>query len=136
MFLKVAGHVRRLTRPRYCTPVAILLVFALLWSQSLGLWHGTVHVAGGDLSGVPGVQSSAGKLAGGVAGLLTRVLSDHDGESDCRLFDQCSHGDAVHAAVSLSQVPLLTSAFRQACHGLAVALWHAQFQARGPPQLR
>jgi hypothetical protein len=115
--------------------LAGLLALALVWSQSLGLWHRVVHQRVSH--GAPAVTVQAGfSDAARDLGLVERLFAGHRADTDCQFFDQHSHGDALTgggcAAVVLAVLPalVLTS------HALAVARWHAQFQARGPPNLR
>lgn len=69
-------------------------------------------------------------------GWLASLFSSHDGEPDCRLFDQASsdHAAIVLPLLSLPQV-LCTVAF-DISRGEALARWAALFDARGPPLSR
>lgn len=106
--------------------LAGLLVLALLWTQSLGLWHRLIHFDAGHTAKLVQVQKSpSGKL-----------FSNHQTDVDCQLFDQLSHTDGAAAtAVAALGLAVLPHILR-ASHGLAVARWHALFQARGPPSVR
>ncbi len=123
-----------------------LLAFVLLLSQTLGLLHGIVHTpsssTGPAVHGAHEVthEPHAAALAGPDAGgFLTRLFSGHstdDGVPDCRLYDQSSHFDAMPGLPVLA-LPLVLAPFVfSALTGLAVARWHALFQARGPPSVR
>jgi len=122
-------------RPLGRVALAGLLALALVWSQSLGLWHRVVHQRLAHGTTAVAVQTGASDAARAL-GLVERLFAGHRGDADCQFFDQHSHGDALTgvgcAAVVLAALPalVLTS------HALAVARWHAQFQARGPPGFR
>lgn len=112
-----------------------LLVLALLWAQGLGLWHGVVH---GDASHSPriGVAQSAAQEPGQPPDLLQRLFAGHPHDADCQFFDQHSHADILSGLASTTAVLALPAAVLVIRHALAVARWHAQFQARGPPSVR
>ena len=99
-----------------------LLVLALLWTQSLGLWHRQVHSGIGHAAHP---TASAGKL-----------FSHHQTDTDCRLYDQLSHADGATALLAIAPALLVLPQCLRVSHGLAVARWHALFQARGPPSVR
>lgn len=67
------------------------------------------------------------------AGGMSSLFAGHDDDSAaCMSFDQLGHFDvlmgyALPVPLALIQLQLVLA------HGLAVARWHAQFQARGPP---
>lgn len=125
---------------------ACLLAFVLLLSQTLGLLHGIVHapsiVTGHAVYGAHEVthEPHATALAGPDAGgFLTRLFSGHSTDEavpDCRLYDQSSHFDGM-AGLPVLALPLVLAPFVfSVLTGLAVARWHALFQARGPPSVR
>lgn len=134
-------------------PLAWLVVFALLLAQTLGLIHGVVHggAHASHMSHVSHMQLPVSAIAGGQeqqhvhddgldaghdAGLLASLFSSHDGDSDCRLFDQASHGSAAPAVAPLS-LPMVPPSFVVAIfQGEALARWAALFDARGPPLTR
>ena len=65
--------------------------------------------------------------------LLADLFASHsEGSADCLAFDQLSHFDTL-VSFSLALPMVLTPFQLTASAGLAVARWHAQFQARGPP---
>ncbi len=109
-----------------------MLVLALLWTQSLGLWHGVVHDGHGQHGAVPvhGADRATPPSA------LVEFFSSHEDAADCLFFDQLSHGDTVTPVhvlpLALARLPALTG-LRHACF---VARWPAWFQARGPPFFR
>ena len=127
---------RRLPQGPRSLWVVGLLTLALLLSQALGLWHGMVHgpIHGTSTNLVAQMFGGHGAHAG---------HGEHDGPDDrtgespqCRLYDQCSHGDALVQVPSLALPLLLTSFVLMVLAGLAQARWHAHFQARGPPLVR
>jgi len=127
-------------------PLAWLVVFALLLVQTLGLVHGVVHAPhmpqmqwhdGGHHSAQEQQhRHDDGLDADPDAGWLASLFSSHEGDSDCRLFDQASHGSAA-PAVALLSLPMVPPAFVVAIfQGQALARWAALFDARGPPLTR
>jgi hypothetical protein len=70
------------------------------------------------------------------AGLLASLFSSHDGDPDCRLFDQASHGHAAPALAPLVLPMMLSSLLVAISQGEAIARWAALFEARGPPLTR
>lgn len=126
-------------------PQAWLVVFALLLAQTLGLMHGVVH------GGVHAPRMSLTLHAGGQesqhlhdhdpdagqnAGWLASLFASHEGEPDCRLFDQASHGSAVPVVALLNLPTVLPSLAVAIFQGEALARWAALFDARGPPLTR
>lgn len=130
-------HYRSITKPSAKAPPSLAtwwLVLALLLSQTLGLMHGTLHVAGT----VASVQASAAPGAANVLqaegkGLLASLFASHTSDADCRLYDQASHGSAALHVASLA-LPVVLPSFAVAIfEGEALARWAALFDARGPP---
>lgn len=124
--------------------LAWLLVFALLLAQMLGLMHGVVH--GSQMQAVGSGQGhhhahdhdhdhdhDQGPHADHGNGWLESLFSSHDADSDCRLFDQASHGNAAPTLPALSLPILLSSCVVDIPQGEALARWAALFDARGPP---
>jgi len=112
-----------------------ILVLALLWAQSLGLWHGIVH--GGH--GVGSVHASLALADTGQAkshGFFESLFGNHHDGVDCELFDQLCHGDALATAPVLVLPLGVPAAHIAHLTGLAVARWAALFQARAPPVSR
>jgi hypothetical protein len=70
------------------------------------------------------------------AGWSKRLFGEHSSESDCRVYDQLCHGEALHSAYLLAlpfALPIATFDFLQ---GEFLARWAALFDARGPPSAR
>ena len=133
---------------------SLLLCLVLLASQTLGQLHGLAHL-GGHHHLSPGhpsspvttaVQAQVGEedhaghdhahgaaSASHMGEVLAHLFASHDeASSDCLAFDQLSHADALPSLPIA--LPMAMTSFQLACSaGLAVARWHAQFQARGPP---
>ena len=112
-----------------------MLVLALLWAQSLGLWHGIVH--GGH--GAGSVHASLTHVVDSHAephGFFETLFGSHHDGVDCELFDQLSHGDALATAPVLALPLGVPAAHIAHLTGLAVARWAALFQARAPPFFR
>lgn len=127
-----------------------LLVATLLLAQLLGLMHGVVHGPQANLH--PHVHH---ELASAHApydhddhdhsavaqdehgsGWLESLFSSHGDDSDCRLFDQASHGQAAPTFAMLSLPLVLSSVAFDISRGEALARWAALFDARGPPSPR
>ena len=116
---------------------AVGLLLALVLSQTIGLFHGVIH---GPVHAMPVAQAGLERpttISPGGTGRLSAKLfgahGDHSNTPECRLFDQCSHGDALAQLPALA-LPLVLSAYLLSFFaGLAQARWHAHFQARGPP---
>lgn len=122
-------------------PLAVLAL-VLLWSQSLGLLHGIVHGpssaigAATHVAHVAHVADAVAQPGPGADSFFTRPFSGHRDDSDCRLYDQSSHFDAMPGLPVLA-LPLVLAPFVvSVLSGLALARWHALFQARGPPSVR
>ncbi|MGH8035041.1 MAG: hypothetical protein ACREO9_07445 [Lysobacterales bacterium] len=121
--------------------LAWLLACTLLLAQTLGLMHGVVH--GSEVHGLDrGHQHPHGhdhvhdSDADPGTGWLASVFSSHDGEPDCRLFDQGSHGSAAPAMAALCLPMVLSSFVFDVSRSEALARWAALFDARGPPLSR
>lgn len=115
----------------------VLFVCAALLSQTLGLVHGIVHLHQGE--GQPSIHAHTHAHVGEETcdedghGFLSRLFGGHTSDTDCRLYDQSSHVDSMPGTPSLV-LPLVMGAFVfSVLAGLALARWHTQFQARGPP---
>jgi hypothetical protein len=120
------------TRAQYLLRVFFSgLALALVLAQTLGLLHGVVHSPLAESAASAHAVDSSTKPDTWVE----RLFAGHSDESDCRVYDQLRHADAAPtlAAVALSLV--LTPFVFSLLSGLAVARWHALFQARGPPPL-
>ena len=119
-----------------------LLLLAVLASQSLGLLHRYVHFPGGGHHSlhVSPQSSSESPLEAGAAlnhtpqalAWVAGLFSAHTvGSAACLGFDACI--DSVPIQVPLGFVAMPVIGFLLQLNGLAIARWHAQFQARGPP---
>jgi hypothetical protein len=124
-----------------------VFIACLLVAQTLGLFHGVVHGPGHGLTHSPGhdtahdhahdeAHDDAPALAHQT--LFEQLFSGHasdDLDPQCRLFDQSSHLDSL-PALPVMGLPLAISPFVFSLQtGLAVARWHALFEARGPPSV-
>jgi hypothetical protein len=133
--------------------LAWLLAAALLPAQLLGLMHGVVHSPQAHIPSHLHSHSHsnvhhdghhqehaalvhAQEEGGGEGGWLASLFSSHDGDSDCRLFDQASHGQTAPAFALLSLPLVLSSVAFDISRGEALARWAALFDARGPPSTR
>lgn len=118
-----------------------MLVLALLWAQSLGLWHGIVHGGHGvgSVHASLALASAAPDAALSAAGeakshsFFESLFGNHHDGVDCELFDQLCHGDALATAPVLALPLGVPAAHIAHLTGLAVARWAALFQARAPP---
>ena len=121
------------------------LALAVVLAQTLGLMHGVMH---GNVHSSLAEQAEQSELASGSDdhdhdhdhdhsdSWVERLFGSHGDESDCRVYDQLSHGDAAPATAGPTLPLSLTPFVFSLLPGLAVARWHALFQARGPPNLR
>ena len=119
---------------------AVGLLLALVLSQALGLFHSIVHgPVHATLAAQAGAERPVTVSLGGAGRLADKLFVGHGGYSntpECRLFDQCSHGDALVQLPALA-LPLVLSVYVLSVFaGLARARWPAHFQARGPPLFR
>jgi hypothetical protein len=128
-------HATLQRRPLGRQALACVLVLALVWAQSLGLWHSVVH---GDAfhGGRAGVAQLAAQDPGQPPSLMRLLFAGHQYDADCQFFDQHSHGDVLSGATAAAALLALPAPALLASHALAVARWHALFQARGPPSVR
>lgn len=124
-----------------------LLAAALLFAQLLGLMHGVVHGPQAHIHSHSHAHAHQGgshqehvALAHaedeGPDNWLASLFSSHDGASDCRLFDQASHGQAAPTLPMLSLPLVLCTVAFDISRGEALARWAALFDARGPPSTR
>jgi hypothetical protein len=110
----------------------LLLVVALLWGQLLGLAHRVLH------SPRAGLPSAVVQVAGPhhAQGLLAHLLAPADDTSDCRLYDQLGHADALPAVPWLALPPVLPLFLAPACTARLLLPAPAPFAARAPPHVR
>ena len=122
-----------------------LLAAALLLAQLLGLMHGVVHGPQAHThshshahhgSHHSGHSELADAEAHGDGGWVASLFASHDGDPDCRLFDQASHGHAAPTFPFLSLPLVISSVAFDISRGEALARWAALFDARGPPSTR
>jgi hypothetical protein len=143
-------HLLRLSRlPRLSANplIAVLLAVALWFASTMGLVHGVVHVPGAPQATEQATKAPAASAVArqSVAKAVrtahftgfAALFADHaDGDAQCRLYDQLSHGPAA-IAVPLIVLPLvLPTATFDFFQGEVLARWVALFQARGPPSSR
>ena len=104
------------------------LALVLLLSQSLGQMHAVKH------GGLAGTNRAVAVLeTQHDDGFLEQLFSSHSSATDCRLYDQLSHGHAM-PAVAAALLPLVLPSILVAIfQGEALARWAALFDARGPP---
>ena len=129
----------------------VWLTLALIAAQTVGLLHDYVHLGGHGIAqpvaadDFPSASHARGHQVPQAASLqtlencdhahgLSSLFAGHDEESAaCLSFDQLGHFDVLMGH-PLNLSPALTSLRLVLANGLAVARWHAQFQARGPPK--
>ena len=120
---------------RLSPALALWLALALLLAQFQGQLHRVVHGPGvlhGHVAGA-GVHSPD-HATPGVHWLAP--FEDHEGESDCRLYDQGGHPALVAALPALVLPAFLTPPHRGVFAAPAPAWRCALIQARGPPPAR
>ena len=66
-------------------------------------------------------------------GWVEAIFASHEADSDCRLFDQASHGSAAPALAAVTLPVMLPSVVVGIPQGEALARWAALFDARAPP---
>ena len=122
--------------------VCMALLLAVLASQSLGLLHRYVHLPGGSHHSKTDAQQTSTELRLKAADALSPLpqispwvaglFSVHtEGSAACLGFDTCFDSVPSPALPAVVAVPAI--GFLLHLNGLAIARWHAQFQARGPP---
>ena len=123
------SHPLALTRASRRIAFAAVLLVSLVLAQALGLMHGIAH-----MRHVPGA-ATATTTATAESGWVAKLFAGHQHGGDCDVYDQLSHGDALHAvapvfaAVEFTQTPV-------ALHrGWHIATQSSGFLARGPPSL-
>ncbi len=120
-----------------------LLALALVLSQTLSLVHGVVHSPVYGSVGVAAygmLDKSQGQiikpLQSADKGWIASLFPSHTSSSDCRLYDQASHGSAA-PSLPCPALPMLMPSIAVAIfQGQALARWAALFDARGPPLTR
>jgi hypothetical protein len=119
-----------LTRASRRIAFAAVLLASLVLAQALGLMHGIAH-----MRHAPGTVSTATVAKVADSGWVAKLFAGHQHGGDCDVYDQLSHGDALHAmvpafaAVEFTQTPV-------ALHrGWHIATQSSGFLARGPPSL-
>ena len=123
--------------PRSTAFIACVLTLALWFASTLGLVHGVVHTPGLAQAHSHAQPPVAAHTHQSLFGSVTALFTDHhQGDAQCRIYDQLSHGPAA-VAVPLIVLPLvLPTATFDFFQGEALARWVALFQARGPPSSR
>lgn len=121
-----------LTRASRRIAFAAVLLVSLVLAQALGLMHGIAHMRHG-----PGTLTSAAATTAVEAksGWVAKLFAGHQHGGDCDVYDQLSHGDALHgatpvfAALEFTQTPVALHS------GWHIAAQSSGFLARGPPSL-
>ena len=119
------------------------LALVLLLAPMLGLMHGLVHAAVGSLYTAQAhhhdtdnhAHEHAQEHAEGHA-WLADLFSAHADDSDCRVYDQLCHSEALSAPPALLLPVVLSSFVFHFLEGEVRARWAALFEARGPPLTR
>ena len=135
---------------RFKQLLACCLAALLVLTQTLGLVHGVTHAdvfavaAGHSHAHVEHADHDAHDegahqhidhdvAATPASGLLASAFALHEQPSDCRLYDQCSHGAGVVAVLHQVLPVVLPPSQVAIFQGNALARWAALFDARGPP---
>jgi hypothetical protein len=116
------------------------LALVLLLAPLLGLMHGVVH-GGGSLHSAEAHVHAAGDHDDAhehadAQGWLVYLFSAHADDSDCRVYDQLCHSDAVSVPPAVVLPVVLSSFVFHFLEGEALARRAALFEARGPPLTR
>lgn len=114
------------------------LVLSLLLSQTLGQLHAVKHAVkhGGPVAHEHAPSQHVAQDAHHDQhddGFLDILFSSHASDSDCRLYDQLSGGQAMPVLVGALLPTVLPSVQVAIFAGEALARWAALFDARGPP---
>jgi hypothetical protein len=130
-------------RRRRMVPI-LLLGLALVSVQTLGLLHRVVHAPAlsaalqGDVGGLQAPDRVTARVAEGSAAatdFLAQLFASHQTGSDCRSYDQLSHGDSA-AGVSAQVLPLVLPVLRPFVVAVDTLVRRpALVQARGPPMV-
>lgn len=137
--MRTSTHAQFTTRRHPSLGPVLLLAFALLWAQALGLAHGIVHgpqLSSGHAVSQPSLADASGAGAAVADGFLAQLLAGHQGHPDCRVFEQLSHADVL-PGVSSPALPALAPppAAMDATASLFIRPI-LPFLARGPPLTR
>ena len=111
------------------------LLVAMVLAQSLGLMHTIVHAIPphGERQGYA-LQT---KVHGGaITTWVADLFAAHDDESDCRLYDQFSHGDCVPAIALLCLPSHAVPGYLEIVEASQPPILAAPVRARGPPPIR
>lgn len=119
------------------------LAAVLVLTQTLGLIHSVTHArlnAPIFHSGHEPAITEAGnqhqlvaRAAQSELSWVAAAFSSHRQDTDCQLYDQCSHGAGVANLVHQLLPVLLPPSQVAIFQGNALARWAALFDARGPP---
>jgi len=122
--------------PRLSRTVALMLLFAVWVTATLGLVHATLHVPGDRAWAVAAsAKPSAERAPAQRHGWIHALFGDKT-DAECRLYDRLSHGFSM-PGVPLVVLPMvLPSATFAYLQGEAVSRWIVLFDARGPPPAR
>lgn len=114
------------------------LALALLLAPLLGLMHGVVHGGGSLHSAAAHAHEGDGHAHEHAEGhgWLADLFSVHADDSDCRVYDQLCHSDAVSMPPAVLLPVLLSSVVFHFLEGEVLARRAALFEARGPPPTR
>ncbi len=114
------------------------LALVLLLAPLMGLMHGVVHGGGSLHSAEAHVHDGHDHAHENVDGhgWLADLFSVHADDSDCRVYDQLCHSDAVSVPPALVLPVVLSSSVFHFLEGEALARRAALFEARGPPLTR
>jgi hypothetical protein len=127
------AHEAPVAAPAAHSPVGFL---ARLFSGHVHA-HDQSHGHGHDHENDHDHDYGSGSGSGSGSGADAHASDDADDDTTaCRLFDQSSHCDLMPGVPLLALPLLLTPFVFSVLTGLALARWHALFQARGPPLVR
>lgn len=113
-----------------------LAVCAVLAAQMLGLLHRVVHSPLVALVPPAAVADGHGHAHLRPADALRKLFFGHGSASDCRVYDQVGHSDALPALAILALPATVPAFVLQYFAGEFIARWAALFDARGPPAVR
>ena len=119
------------------------LLTAMVLAQTLGFMHNIVHAPAAQHGGQTCLlhtevhtEVHAGAQERAANAWLADLFAAHDDESDCRLYDQFSHGDCMPAVPLLCLPTQVLPDFLQMFLASSPSTPDALVQARGPPSVR
>ena len=119
-----------LTRASRRIAFAAVLLASLVLAQALGLMHGIA-----PMRHAPGTTTATSNATASDSGWVAKLFAGHQHGGDCDVYDQLSHGDALHAVAPVFATVEFTQTPVALHRGWHIATQSSGFLARGPPSL-